>query len=65
MKLQRVLKGKKVLVQIGSGVSHIFISTKLVDELSLEVESTPSYTVCLRDEHRKNIVACCKNLSLQ
>lgn len=64
MKLQGWVKGKQVLVLIDSGASHNFISTRLVEELGLTVEETPSYKVCLGDGQRKTTQGCCSDIPL-
>jgi len=57
MKLQGEVKGKLALVLIDSGASHNFISAKLVSQLGLLVESTPSYNMRLGDGHKKRASA--------
>lgn len=56
---------EKVLVLIDSGASHSFISAKLVAELSLVVEKTPPYKVCLGDGNRMTTSGCCPDILIQ
>jgi len=60
MKLQGEVRGKKVLILIDSGASHNFISKDLVEELGLEVEDTPAYSVKLGYGFRRATKGCCK-----
>jgi len=54
------VKGSIALVLIDSGASHNFIFVKLVSQLGLPVESTPSYNVRLGDGHKKRAVGSIK-----
>ena len=65
MKLQGRMQEVSMLVLIDSGVSHNFISTRLVKKLGLRAENTPSYSVKLGDGHRKGASRCCRNLELE
>jgi len=56
---QGEVRGKKVLILIDSGASHNFISKDLVEELGLEVQDTPAYSVKLGDVFRRVTKGCC------
>jgi len=62
MKLQREVRGKKVLILIDSGANHNFISKDLMEELGLKVEDTPVYSVKLGDGFWKGTRGCCKEV---
>jgi len=64
MKLQGIVKGRTALVLIDSGASHNFISTELVSQLGLHIESTLTYTVRLGDGHKKSTSGCCPKVEL-
>jgi len=62
MKMHGEIRGTKVLILIDSGVSHNFISTDLVKELTLDMEDTPAYSVKLGDGFRRGTRGCCKEV---
>lgn len=53
-----------VVVLIDCGASHNFISRKLVDELQLLVEETPTYSVEVGDGHKVRCRGKCSQLKL-
>ncbi|XP_052728288.1 uncharacterized protein LOC108338275 [Vigna angularis] len=59
LKLQGKVGGKDVLILIDSGVSHNFVSRRLVEELQLAQEDTPPYQVSLGDGRKKRTSGCC------
>ena len=65
MKLHGTVKGRSTMVLIDSGASHNFISATLVNQLGLHVEHTPTYSVRLRDDHKKIVSGCCLEVEVQ
>lgn len=65
MKLHGRVREQPVMVLIDSGASHNFISSKLVRNLGLKVETTQPYKVRLGDGNRRQTQGCCENLKVQ
>ncbi|KAF7842448.1 Retrotransposable element Tf2 [Senna tora] len=65
MKLVGKIKGEEVLIMIDSGASHNFISTSLVDKMSLPKVKMSSYTVTVRDGHSVKSEGRCKKLKVE
>jgi len=53
MKLQGKVNKRSILVLIESGAGHNFVVVVLVQFLSLQVETTPPYSLQLGDGHQK------------
>ncbi|KAF7802172.1 RNA-directed DNA polymerase [Senna tora] len=62
MKLVGKVKGEEVLVTIDSRASHNFVSTSLVDKISLPKVKTSSYMVRVGDGHSVKSEGRCKKL---
>lgn len=65
MKLRGKVLNQAVMVLIDSKASHNFISSKLVENLGLLVETTQPYKVWLGDGNRRQTQGCCRNLEVQ
>ncbi|KAJ1437331.1 Aspartic peptidase domain superfamily [Sesbania bispinosa] len=64
LKLWGIIKERRVIVLVDCGASHTFISTKLVQEMGLPVEETPTYYVEVGDRHKIQCKSVCKGLVL-
>ncbi|KAL5572824.1 hypothetical protein UlMin_022421 [Ulmus minor] len=64
LKLQGMLNGKSVVVLIDSGVSHNFISSRLVTEVSVPFVYTEGYGVQVGDGTRFKLNGICKGVKL-
>ncbi|KAF7814687.1 Retrotransposable element Tf2 [Senna tora] len=65
MKLVGKVNGKEVLIMIDSGASHNFISTSLVDKMTLPKVKTSSYVVTVGDGHTVKSEGKCKQLRVE
>ncbi|KAF7815055.1 Retrotransposable element Tf2 [Senna tora] len=65
MKLVGKVNGSEVLTMIDSGASHNFISTSLVDKMSLPKVKTSSYMVTVGDGHTVKSEGKCKQLRVE
>jgi len=59
------IKNKKVILLIGCGATHNFISLKLVKELRLEVTPTGLYFVEVGDGHKVRCQGVCRSLPIE
>lgn len=62
IRLQGVIKGKRVSVLIDSGSTHSFIDTRMVKQLGLVAEVVPPLIVSVADGSRIIVDAVCKDL---
>lgn len=64
MKFVRKIRERHVVILLDSGATHSFISTKLVNELSLPV-STAKFVVTLGDERKVRGMGRCNQVELR
>lgn len=62
MKLKGRIGVKEVVVLIDSGVSHNYISRKIIEELKLPMIDTQPYSVSLGDGHKRSTRGRCEKI---
>lgn len=63
MKMEGELRGRKVLVLIGSGATHNFLSEKLLEELKIPMKAA-QFAMVLGDDHRVKGVGKCEGVTI-